>query len=178
MHVSGDSGSGGLTDAVSDVIDSVTGGAFSDDEDDGSGSHDEGENDNQEASGSRPDGAEKTTASVEHVRRYELGDVSSSNEDRRYIQTVLPVGTETYVFGGAERDEALETADEPIVLRTDPSTGEFIVSDRAEFELARMYRSRSLVYIVAGLVTSAMLLALLAQILLTGPVYGIDAAMP
>jgi hypothetical protein len=117
---------------------------------------------------------------VEHVTRAEMGSVSSTNQKRRYIQTVLPLSEETYVFGGAKRldPERAERVGEDICIQSEPSTGEFIVSDRSEIELAKSYRNRSLLYIVAGLVASAAVLALLVQITLIGPVYGIDLAMP
>lgn len=114
---------------------------------------------------------------VQHIRRAELGSVSSTSRDRRYIQTVLPLTDEGYVFGGATRRD-VGAGEDSVCLRTDPSTGEFIVSDKDEFELARTYRNRSFLYITAGLLVSAFILALLVQILVTGPVYGIERAMP
>lgn len=119
-------------------------------------------------------------SSVEHVRRHDIGSVSSTSRDRRYIQTVIPVGEEAYVFGGATRKDPEEVpeTDQPIAIQTDLETGEFIISDKDEFELARSYTKRSLLYIGAGAVCSIILFALLAQILITGPVYGIDQAMP
>lgn len=119
-------------------------------------------------------------AGIEHIRRSELGSVGTTSQDRRYIQTVLPLTDEGYVFGGATRPAADETVPngEAVVLRADPTTGEFIISDKDEFELARVYRTRSVLYIGAGIVASAFILALLAQILLTGPLYGIEWALP
>lgn len=121
-----------------------------------------------------------TSESVEHISRSQLGSVSSTSRDRRYIQTVVPVDAETYVFGGATRKDPAEMdeTDEAVTIQTDPATGEFIISDRDEFELARLYTKRSLLYVGAGALSSIILFALLAQILITGPVYGIDMAMP
>lgn len=116
----------------------------------------------------------------EYVTRGQIGSVSSTSRKRQYIQRVLPLDEETYVYGGAERRDPSKVDDGDVVevIRTDPSTGEFIVSDKSEFDLARGYTKRSVVYMVSGLLSSAMILALLAQILLTGPVYGIEAALP
>jgi hypothetical protein len=65
-----------------------------------------------------------------------------------------------------------------VLIRSDPSTGEFIISDRDEFDLASTYRNRSAMYVIAGVIASAFILAVLVQILITGPLYGIEAAMP
>ena len=115
-----------------------------------------------------------------HVRRSELSSASGTSRKRRYIQTVLPVEGETYVYGGATRrdPEDVSAGDVAEVIRTDPSTGEFIISDKSEFELARGYTKRSVMYMTAGLVCGAMILAVLAQILITGPLYGIEATLP
>lgn len=116
----------------------------------------------------------------EHVRRSQIGSSTPTSRKRRYIQKVLPVEGETYVFGGARRQDPSETVDTESaeVIRTDPSTEEFIISDASEFELAKRYSRRSVLYMVSGILASAMILALLAQILITGPVYGIEAALP
>lgn len=117
---------------------------------------------------------------VEHVTRGELGSVSGTSQPRKYRQEVIPTTDETYVFGGATRKDPDEVGpdEDSVYIDTDPSTGEFIISDADEFTLARGYTKRSIMYIVAGLISSAMILAVLAQILLTGPVFGIDEAMP
>jgi hypothetical protein len=64
------------------------------------------------------------------------------------------------------------------VIRTDPSTGEFIISDKGEYSLASDYTKRSILYMGSGIVSGVLVLALLAQILITGSVYGIEAALP
>ena len=118
--------------------------------------------------------------SIDHIERSELGSVSPTSNKRRYSQTVLPTSDEGYVFGGAtpaDLDEDLP-GDGDVLLRADPSTGEFIISDRGEFDLAGTYRNRSVMYITAGVVASVFILAMLVQILVTGPLYGIEAAMP
>jgi len=117
---------------------------------------------------------------IEHIERHELGSVSHTSNKRKYSQTVLPLRDEGHVFGGATQaglDEDVPR-DEDVLVRADPSTGEFIISDRGEFALARTYRNRSVMYVAAGVVASAFILAVLVQILITGPLYGIEAAMP
>jgi hypothetical protein len=118
--------------------------------------------------------------SVEHVDRNRIGSVSTTNRKRRYSQTVLPVQGEAYVFGGATSRDLTETdaGSESIYISTDPGTEEFIISDRDEFALASTYRTRSAIYIVAGIVSAGAILALLAQILITGPLYGVEATLP
>lgn len=119
-------------------------------------------------------------ASDEHVPRHELGTSSRTNRNRRYIQKVLPADAETYVFGGATRHDPANLSDGDVAdaIRADPSTDEFIISDADEFDLTKRYSRRSVLYVLSGLLASAMILALLAQILVTGPVYGIEAALP
>jgi len=169
---SADAGTGGIRDRLRGALGRV--GIFGGDAED------------DEVQGGDPDAvdmdarAEPTDSEgVEHIRRHELGSVSSTSRDRRYSQTVLPL-TEGYVFGGATRREPAEVGpgEDSVCIRADPSTGEFIVSDRDEFDLARTYRNRSFLYIAAGILVSAFILALLVQILVTGPVYGIERAMP
>lgn len=89
---------------------------------------------------------------------------------------MLPVGERTYVFGGAVPPDGVEGASGR--LEGDPGTGELVISDRGAFELATGYTKRSLMYISAGIVASVMLLAVLSYVLLVGPVYGPEAAMP
>lgn len=117
---------------------------------------------------------------LEQVPRSEFGSVSGTRNKRKYIQTVLPVGETAYVFGGATRRDPADITvrDDSEVIRTDPSTNEFVISDQGEFTLASQYTQRSLLYIIAGIITSAILLAVLAQITITGPIYGIEWAMP
>jgi hypothetical protein len=106
--------------------------------------------------------------------------VSPTGNKRKYSQTVLPLSDEGYVFGGATRADvdADLPGDADVLVQSDPTTGEFVVSDRGEFDLADTYRNRSVMYITAGVVASVFILAVLVQILVTGPLYGIEAAMP
>lgn len=134
----------------------------------------------EEQSDKRSEGDSESIPDVEHITRSQLGSVSPTSRKRRYIQTVLPVAEETYIFGGATRKDPDEVApgEDPVVMSTDPGTEEFIISDKDEFALARRYQLRSTVYIAGGLIAAALILALLAQILITGPVFGIDWATP
>jgi hypothetical protein len=115
----------------------------------------------------------------ERVRRDRIGSSGGTGRKRRYIQEVLPADATVYVFGGATRTGGAGTAaGGPEVIRTDHGTGEFVVSDREQFDLADSYTARSLLYVVSGILSSTMILGLLVQILVTGPVYGIEAALP
>jgi hypothetical protein len=141
--------------------------------------------DDDDSQGGDPDAVdidqrESDPEGVEYIERSELGSVSPTGNKRKYSQTVLPLSNEGHVFGGATRanlDEDLPH-DEDMLVRTDPTTGEFIVSDRGEFALASTYRNRSVMYVAAGVLASVFILAVLVQILVTGPLYGIEAAMP
>jgi hypothetical protein len=126
------------------------------------------------------DERETESDGVERIRRHELGSTGRTGNRRRYIQSVLPANEKGYVFGGATRPDVDEEApyDEDILMRSDPSTGEFIISDRDEFGLASTYRNRSVMYIVAAVVVTTFILALLVQVLVTGPLYGIEEALP
>jgi len=173
-----------ITDAVGGVLDSITGGddgeGAAGGQDESAGTVEPGSRDDRESESREPTYETADGTAVEYVRREELGSVSGTGQDRRYIQTVLPVTQETYVYGGATREGSTEEGgtDDRVAIRADPGTGEFIVSDRSEFELASTYRNRSIAYIVSGIVASALILGLLAQILITGPVYGVDLALP
>ena len=123
---------------------------------------------------------EKRWEDVEYVTRDEIGSCSNTRNKRRYIQRVLPLGDEVYVYGGTERADVGDDQPfgESVTMQTDPSTDEFIISDMGEFSLARGYTKRSLLYIIAGIIASVIVLAILAQILVTGPIYGPEAAKP
>lgn len=127
-----------------------------------------------------PDAESPSVREVEHVTRAEIGSVSSTSRKRRYSQRVLPTSAETYVYGGATRKDPSEVGpgEDSVVIRTDPSTNEFIIANQDEFELAWGYTKRSILYMGGGIIASTLILALLAQILVTGPVYGIERAMP
>jgi hypothetical protein len=144
-----------------------------------------GDDDEIEDRGGDPDAVDvdqrdSESGGVEHIERHELGSVSPTGNKRRYVQTVLPLSDEGYVFGGATRPDLDESVpgNEDVLVRTDPGTGEFIVSDRGEFDLGATYRNRAVMYIAAAVVASVFILAVLVQILVTGPLYGIEVAMP
>lgn len=162
---------------LSGVISSITGGGADTDGDEASEETAEEPADESVDS----DGVSQYAAETdfEHVTRRQLASVSSTGRPRRYIQTVFPIGEGGYVYGGATRvDPTADDLEDDVVIRTDPGTDELIVSDQGEFELAAGYTKRSIGYIAAGVIASAVLLALLAQILVVGPLYGIDAALP
>jgi hypothetical protein len=137
----------------------------------------------KERADSRADGGDPSATddrSYEYIRRGEIASVSDTNNQRRYIQKVIPVDEKIYVYGGAQRRDLEDTVGVDIteVIRTDPSTGEFIISDKGEYSLASDYTKRSILYMGSGIVSGVLVLALLAQILITGSVYGIEAALP
>jgi len=87
----------------------------------------------------------------------------ASDHRRRYEQGVIPAGTELYAFGEAVRDdEGAEQREQrlgddyenlvaELVLGYDEDTGEFIVSDKTEDELAREQFLRTIPFILGGL---------------------------
>ena len=95
------------------------------------------------------------------------GVSGTSRRKRRYIQEVLPVGADTYIYGGAEPREADVAAanEDRLVMREDPATGQFIVSDYGEEEIAWGYTKRALMFGGLGLVVSAGSVGLLAHLL-------------
>lgn len=112
-------------------------------------------------------GTLKSTAST--VSEFaSAGGVSDSHRKRRYEQEVLPVEETTYVYGAAEqRDVDLSASNaERVRITEDDQTGEFIVSDYSESEIASAYTKRSILYILGGLVVSAGALGFLANGLL------------
>lgn len=95
------------------------------------------------------------------------GVSGSSRRKRRYIQEVLPIGTDTYVYGGAEpRTADISAANEDrLVMREDSGTGQFIVSDYGEDEIVWGYTKRAVLFGGIGLVVSAGSVGLLAHLL-------------
>jgi hypothetical protein len=93
------------------------------------------------------------------------GGVSNTHRKRRYKQAVLPVEEETYVYGGAkQRDVSIDaTNEERVTIGEDEDTGEFIVSDYGESEIASAYTKRAIIFIVVGLVVSAGALGILVN---------------
>lgn len=80
----------------------------------------------------------------------------SSRYRRRFIQEVLPIDEEVYVFGGATaRDGAAGSNAERLKIETDESSGLFIVSDRDESGITKYYGRRGPLYVLGGLALSA-----------------------
>lgn len=81
----------------------------------------------------------------------------TSRRKRRYKHEVLPVGSTATVFGAAEpRDADISAANEErLAMTTDPSTDQFIVSDRGEEAITWGYTKRAGILLVLGLVLSA-----------------------
>ena len=145
---------------------------------DASSESEEGDTGDRTADAEKP--PEELWEDVEYTARSELSSVGTTHNKRRYIQRVLPLGEQIYVYGGAERTDVEEEGllGEDVLIRTDPGTEEFIISDQGEFQLASIYTKRAAIYIVAGIIVSVFILAILVQILITGPVYGPEAAKP
>ncbi|MEF8853886.1 MAG: GIDE domain-containing protein [Haloarculaceae archaeon] len=90
------------------------------------------------------------------------GTVGSSSNDRRYIQTILPVDHHVYLFGSAQPRPVDEAADRELganedllEMVPDSGTGLFLVSDRKEEKLTDYYSTMALLAIVGGLAVSA-----------------------
>jgi hypothetical protein len=91
----------------------------------------------------------------------------SSHRKRRYIEEVLPVGADAYVYGNAQpQDTDLSAANEDrLVMREDRATEQFIISDFSEDEISRGYTKRAVLFIIGGLILSAGCLGGLAYLL-------------
>jgi hypothetical protein len=87
--------------------------------------------------------------------------LTNTSKRRRYTQTVLPVGTDIYLFGSAEpRESGTMSAGQQDLLeiRRDTETGEFLVSDSSGAQLQTSYSRRGPIETVAGIVISAVAL--------------------
>jgi len=92
-----------------------------------------------------------------------LGDTSKR---RRYEQTVLPVGSDVYVFGSAEPREGAhmqERQEELLEIRRDGGTGEFLVADASEDRIESRYSRWGPAKTVGGLLLSTVTLFLLLR---------------
>lgn len=73
---------------------------------------------------------------------------------RRYTQTYLPVGCETYVFGEAtpieSTEEYMTDADSDLKITRHGGTDKFLISDKDEVELVRGYNLQALKYVLIG----------------------------
>lgn len=87
---------------------------------------------------------------------------STTEHTRRYVEEVIPPGTELYVLGGAEiRDRPMERGEENLVLRRDQGSDRFVISDKTEGALAAGLSRRAPILILIGLVVSSVSLYLL-----------------
>lgn len=100
------------------------------------------------------------------VRRATDGDIAVvSDRERRYVQEILPVGSEVYVFGSARSHEELSGADqERLLVGGDPETGMFVVSERTDDPLSDLFERAVWSLVAVGLLASAVSL----WVLLTG----------
>lgn len=86
---------------------------------------------------------------------------------KKITQTVLPVDSDVYVFGGArERTDPMGSNEQRLIIQGDDDTGRFIVSDRDEDKLARRYTLVGLGILALGLAVSAGSVGILANGLL------------
>lgn len=75
---------------------------------------------------------------------------------RRYIEAVIPPGTEVYVLGGAETREPERGSNaERLVVGRDDGSDRFIISDMTEPELTSTLSRRAPMMILIGLLLSA-----------------------
>jgi hypothetical protein len=90
---------------------------------------------------------------------FEDGDpLSGTHRRRRYSQTILPVGTDIYLFGSAEPKQggSMESSEADLLeVRRDSGTGEFLIADINEDQLQESYSKRGPLEIGVGLVLSA-----------------------
>lgn len=86
---------------------------------------------------------------------------------RRYKQQVLPVGSNVYVFGGAQSRQGASMAEgqqDLLEIRRHDGTDEFLISDSDEEELQQTYGRRGPIAVVGGLLVSAVCLYFLLVI--------------
>lgn len=96
------------------------------------------EMDLSEEDGGRVSGAVSGAAESVFEGRAEKHLTDTSSRKRRYKETVLAAGDDAYVFGGAQPREGAGSTEnvENLAIRGHEGTGTFIVSDRAEPNLA------------------------------------------
>lgn len=95
--------------------------------------------------------------------------LSNTSKRRRYSQTILPVGTDIYLYGGAEPKQGsrMETSQADLLeIRRDTGTGRFLVSDVGEEKLQNSYSQWGPIKTVGGLVLSAVALYFLLSLFL------------
>lgn len=77
---------------------------------------------------------------------------------RRYSQTILPVGTDIYLYGSAEPRQggSMQTSEADLLeIRRDSGTGEFLVADISEDQLQDSYSKWGPLKIAIGIALSA-----------------------
>lgn len=92
--------------------------------------------------------------------------LTDTSNRRRYSQTVLPVGSEVYVFGSAEpRDDGeIDAGQEDLLeIRRDTGSDEFLVVDAEEERVQSRYSKLGPAKTIGGLVLSAVTLYLLVE---------------
>jgi len=83
-------------------------------------------------------------------------NIGSSSNSRRYTQEYLPVECDTYVLGEATArdvdaaDIDVTDAGERLKIVRDKGSGEFIVSDKDEEDLAKYYSRRGRVHVIGS----------------------------
>jgi hypothetical protein len=96
---------------------------------------------------------------------FDGGDpLGQTHKRRRYRQTILPVGTDIYLYGSAQprQEGSMSTSEADLLeIRRDTGTGEFLVADIGEAQLQDSYSKRGPLKIVVGLLLSAVGLYLL-----------------
>jgi hypothetical protein len=84
--------------------------------------------------------------------------LSQTHRRRRYSQTILPVGTDIYLYGSAEPREggSMTTSEADLLeIRRDSGTGEFLIADVGEEQLQDSYSKWGPLKIALGLALSA-----------------------
>lgn len=96
------------------------------------------------------------------------GKLGHSNEPRRYVQKILPVGSEVYVLGSAvQRENAQANGGQETLLKVtrDESADEFILSDYGEAGLESHYEKWSPLEMIGGIAISTVCLASLVGVI-------------
>lgn len=92
--------------------------------------------------------------------------LTDTSNRRRYKQTVMPVGSQAYLFGSAEprANASMDASQEELLeVRRDEASGEFLVVDVEEERVRERYSSAGPMKTVGGLAVSAVALYLLLE---------------
>ncbi len=123
-------------------------------------------------------GEELAPAVVAFVGRVYDGFEDEADQRRRYRQSVLPLGADVYVFGGARSRDVDRTAGsqaDRLEIGADEATGTFIVADTDEETLLGRYTRLGPAMMGGGLFTSAFSLAVLLWVPGPPPVVTVPA---